>query len=181
MSLLYGGSYKARFRRVCNYIGQADVVELCFGDIFIASFCKKNRLHWTGYDINNSFVKHAQKKGYHAILADITTIDKFQDAEICLMMGSFYQFFDNFEEILKKMLDCSNRVIISEPIKNLSGRNDVIGSIAKRSANAGRRVEDFRFTEKTLIEILDKCSEKFNFKYQVDKRLKKDIIIAIEK
>jgi hypothetical protein len=181
MNLLYRGRYRKRFHCVENCLGQSDVVELCFGDIYLARFCKKNKLKWTGYDINPDFVKHARRREYNAICADISKLEQFEPAGNCVMMGSFYHFFDNFEEILAKMLTCADRIIISEPVKNISAGKGVVGKIAQSSSDVGEGREAFRFNEKTLTGTLDLYKEKLSFNYSIEKCFKKDMIIIIEK
>ena len=43
------------------------MLELCFGDILIASECKKREMQWTGIDLNPTFVNFAIRHGFHAI------------------------------------------------------------------------------------------------------------------
>ena len=79
------------------------------------------------------------------------------------------------------MLETSNTLIISEPIKNFSERDSWIGAIAKRSANAGKGDEHFRYNETTLPEMLKEESKKLNFSFKIIDFYKKDSIIVIEK
>jgi ubiquinone/menaquinone biosynthesis C-methylase UbiE len=72
MNVLYLGKYKQRFAPIIDQIKMlpenSKILELCFGDIVIADHCKKNRLEWIGMDINESFVRQAQKKDISPML-----------------------------------------------------------------------------------------------------------------
>jgi hypothetical protein len=79
------------------------------------------------------------------------------------------------------MLDCANRLIISEPVINLSNNKGIIGKLAKASANVNGKKQAFRYTEKTLLETIEELSKKLLFKYTVEVRFDKDLIIVIKK
>ena len=78
MDILYVGKYKQRFIPIINQIKllpvNSQILELCFGDIAIADFCKKNRYNWIGLDINKSFVEHAQKKVHFANVENLIAV-----------------------------------------------------------------------------------------------------------
>lgn len=180
MNILYGMKYKKRFDNIISLIGTKDqnIIELCFGDIYIAQYAKENNKKWIGYDINQNFIDYANKRGYNAINKDIMSTDKLPLNDVCIMVGSLYHFIDNIELILGKMLESSSKVIISEPIINLSN-SKYIGFFAKKSANAGNGEEDFRFTENSFLSILDKYKEILSFKYDVIKK-DRDILVILK-
>ena len=47
MQLLYTGGYKKRYSPIINCLPEKcdSVIELCFGDIILAEYCKKNKIH----------------------------------------------------------------------------------------------------------------------------------------
>ncbi len=65
-----------------------------------------------------------------------------------------------------------------EPSKNLSSKKGLVGLISKKSANAGKRHEIFRFNESSFKNMIDRNAEKYNFSYSIIEQ-KKDIIITI--
>lgn len=171
LNILFLGRYKTRFKKVIALIdseSEKKVVELCFGDIYIAKWCKCNKVDYVGFDINPHFVSVAKKKGYCVNLVDLRNYSPIPIADVVIMMGSLYHFHDILDELVNKIMISSPRFIISEPIKNWSSRNDIFGYIARNSANAGHREEVFRFNEKTLIEKLEKIS---NGKFKISYRL----------
>lgn len=182
MSILYLGGYKKRYKLLFQNIKtDKSVLELCFGDILLAEFCKKHNISWTGLDINSGFVNRAKGKGFNATQCDIAETDFFPKADICFMSGSLYHFADNADDIFRKMLEASERIIISEPVKNISESKGLLGYIAKRSANSGKKHEIFRFNEILLMKLLEKEKSNFGFNYRVIERYKKDLIIEITK
>jgi hypothetical protein len=181
MNLLYAGNYYKRFDAVRKLIKADRVVELCFGDTVIADFCKKNKIDWTGYDINPVFVKNAVNKGYNAQLANINAGVNLNSADVCIMSGSFYHFHSDPKKILTKMLKCADQIILSEPIVNLSSKEGIIGKLAKASANVNGKEHAFRFTETSLLNLLNDLRNELKFTYEVAGRVSKDIIIVINK
>jgi len=176
MNLIYLGKYKRRFERINNLIGYKtkSVIELCFGDTYIAEYCKKKGIHWTGYDLNENFVEHAQKSGFNAFQKNISTTDEFLKCDTYIIIGSLYQFKDRGSDLIRQMIGSAKQVIISEPVKNLSAAKGVIGYIARKSANAGNGHEEFRYTEQSFIEMMDKL----NVPYRIISS-DKDILIEI--
>lgn len=181
MNLLYSMKYKKRFIDIINLFSPTDkkVLELCFGDTMIAENCKKLKIEWIGFDINEYFVKNAKRQGYNASFADISELDSLPQADVCIMCGSLYHFNDEIESILLKMLNSSPKIIISEPIENLSSRKDIIGKIAGLLTNAGKGKEIFRFNKNSIIEMLDNFSSKLHFSYKVISS-QRDILIEIQ-
>ncbi len=184
MNVLYTSGYKKRFEKVTHVIEDykpASVLELCFGDIFVATYCKSKNIAWSGIDANINFVDHAKRKGFDASCIDLLSLTEFPKAEMCIMIGSLYHFHQQAHTLLSNMLKASDTIIISEPVKNLSDQNNLVGRIAKRSANAGKGDEAFRYNQFTLQKMLEEESKKLNFNFKIIDFYKKDSIIAIEK
>ncbi len=180
MNILYGMKYKKRFDDIVDLLNENDenIIELCFGDIYIAEYAKKSNKKWIGLDINDEFILYATKEGYNAIKKDIIT-DALPKGDVCIMAGSLYHFIDNIELVLKKMLGSSNKIIISEPVKNLSN-NKYIGFLAQKSADAGNGNEAFRFTENSFIKTLEKYKENLHFEYETIKKTR-DILVVLQR
>lgn len=177
MNVLYLGKYNRRFERIIKIIknsNSTNIIELCFGDTYIAEYCKKNDIHWTGYDLNESFVNRAKKLNHNAILKDITSIDQFNKCDTSIIIGSLYHFKEEAISIIRKMIQSSKQVIISEPIKNLTSSDGIIGFIAKKSTNAGKGNETFRFSKESFIKMIDELKIPYKI-ISIDK----DILIEI--
>lgn len=184
MNVLYTSGYKQRFEQVERVIENykpKSVLELCFGDIFIAEYCKSKNISWVGIDSNTNFVSYAKRKGFDGRCIDLLSLSKLPKADVCIIIGSLYHFHNDVNLFLSRMLEMSDTLIISEPIKNLSDQKGLIGWIAKKSANAGKGDEHFRYNQVTLIEMLNKEAQQLNFNFKVISFYKKDIIIVIEK
>ena len=92
MNVLYLGRYRQRFQDINNVMAPDDrqIIELCFGDIYIAEYCKKSLRQWTGYDINDVFVNYALERGHNAVNADIMSLKKLPHADVLIFAGSLY-------------------------------------------------------------------------------------------
>jgi len=178
MNVLYGMKYKKRFENIINLIDKEDknIVELCFGDIYIAQYAYQNDIMWIGLDINDDFIANAKEQGFNAINKNILN-EPIPKNDICIMAGSLYHFIDNIELVLHKMLNSSKKVIISEPIENLSN-NKYIGFFAQMSANAGNGEEKFRFTGNSFINLLNKYKDILSFEYEIIKK-DRDILVIL--
>lgn len=181
MQLLYKGQYHERYTKITPLLKAKTITELCFGDIIIADFCKKNKIEWVGYDVNSPFVNNAKKNNFNAIQQDILKVEQFEKADICLMIGSLYHFHQSLDVLFKKMFDCAPVLIISEPIKNLTQSKGIIGKLAKGSSDINGVDQNFRYNEQTLIQKLNELRLILNFKIEVIEKFNKDIIIRLTK
>ena len=180
MSFLYLGRYRQRFQDIINVMAPEDrqIIELCFGDIYIAEFCKKSLRRWTGYDINDVFVNYALERGHNAVSADILSLKKLPQADVLIFAGSLYHFNENLHHIWQLMTSCATKIILSEPIKNITSIKNFIGKIGARASAVRNGAEAFRFERDSLIEMLDYFQETYNFTYEIVSE-KKDILIII--
>ncbi len=180
MNVLYKGKYKKRSYDIINRIDDKNkkVLDLCFGDVIIAEECKKRNIEWIGFDINPYFAKYAQKKGFNASTQDIEKLSVFPKADICILSGSLYHFYPEIKLILAKMLDSSAKIIISEPIINLTSQKGIIGKIAGVLSNAGKGEESFRFTSESIKLTLSNLKEELNYDFKIIDE-KRDILIEI--
>ena len=179
MKLLYRGKYNQRFNQVTPLLHGNSVIELCFGDVQVARYCSSNNIHWTGFDVNPAFVTYALEEGFSAQCIDLATIEVLPKADTCLMIGSLYHFHQNFGAILTKMLRCAPKVVLSEPVINLTNRKDWIGRVASRSARITNKHESFRFTKATLLQLLTEYGKQLGFTYEVVKEFDKDLVVVL--
>lgn len=114
MNLLYFGGYRNRFRDVTDQFKETDrsVVELCFGDTYVAQYCKQKGISWTGYDLSDYFVQNAVDQGYDAHHSDILKEPFLKKADVCVMIGSLYHFEKNIGQLLSTLLSTSPTIII---------------------------------------------------------------------
>lgn len=185
MNLLYTGSYKKRFELICNAITRENpkhVLELCFGDIIVAEFCKSKAISWQGYDLNKTFVAHALKHGFDAHCQDLLTVHEFSKNDLTIISGSLYHFTnEQLSVLLKKILHSTSKIIISEPILNLSDSKGILGYIARRQANAGKGNESFRYNKETFTKKMEEVSKEFSLTFEVLGYIKKDMVIILKK
>jgi SAM-dependent methyltransferase len=179
MNLLYPFGYARRFREVIREIRGKSVVEYCFGDIIIARHCIKNDLQWTGYDISRNFVNFARKRGFDARIADVSLMDA-PVADCCIIAGSLYHFLPDPEPVISAMMRHSRRLIISEPVSNLSSGKGLTARIAAYLSRTPAGIHRERFDETGLEDTLRKVAVKNNFEISSIKRYKKDVIIVLD-
>jgi len=181
MNALYFFKYKQRFNDIIALLSDSDkqVLDLCFGDAYIAQHCEQQNKNWIGYDTNSHFVKFAKSKGFDARCADLFEEVSLPKSDVCIISGSLYHFEKDLERLFKRMLQAAPKLLISEPVVNLSSQKGFIGSVAKKLSNAGKGEEQFRFNETSIIETLNKLQGPLCFSYKVIS-IKRDIVIEIK-
>lgn len=154
LNVIYGGSYRSRFADVTRHLrGRKSVLELCFGDTWIARHCRDNDIEWTGYDLNQSFVSSARKAGFIALCTDVLSEVPFPRNEITIIQGSLYHFHDSIDALFAKIFQSTDDLLVSEPVRNFSSAPGLIGWIARRSANVGKGHEQFRYNKESLLQM----------------------------
>jgi hypothetical protein len=181
MSLLYGGRYHARFQDITRLIGPdtQSVCDLCFGDTWLADWCRSHGIRWTGVDLSPNFCARARNKGFDVIQGDLLALD-LPPADVFIMAGSLYHFHDRLSQLFEAVFQRTGRLILSEPVRNLSSRRGVIGWWAKRSANPGNRPATFRYDAGTLLEALKRQQARHGFAFRTISS-DRDMLIELER
>jgi len=152
MRLLYGKHYKARYISVGEEIPDGvKVLDVCCGPCALYTLALRGRADYRGIDINQQFIENAAKLSVTVLPLDIRA-EPLPDADYVVMQGSLYQFVPRQKEIVDKLLSgSSDKVIISEPVRNLSNsRNPLISAIARHSTDPGTGHKEERFTEESF-------------------------------
>ena len=180
MNLLYRGHYRARFRRVTGLIRDTDqrVLELCFGDVAIAEFCRQRGKQWTGLDISAPFVAYAARRHHDARQADVLRTPSFPACDVCIMMGSLYHFQRNLPDLFDRIRKASPRLVLSEPVRNWTHANRLLRFLARKGTRAGSGEETFRFDEHSLRLALNALKERAGFDYRVVE-VARDMIVEV--
>ena len=169
MCLLYRGQYMERFRRVCGLIRVTDerVLELCFGDVAIAEYCRRSGKRWVGLDISDAFVSYAVSKRFDARRHDVKLPVPLPACDVCIMMGSLYHFHAQLPDLFRRIKGASSRLILSEPVRNWTHAKGLLPLLAGLLTRAGAQREAFRFDEASLLRALEGLKREVGFDYQV--------------
>lgn len=180
MNLLYAGRYRNRFTDIIRLMGPDDktVVELCFGDVFIADYCKETGRNWIGYDINGAFVDFARKKGHPAQCRDILSIESLPCADVLIFAGSLYHFSGSMDRIWRLMTAASPKILLSEPVHNITSQKNIIGAIGARATTVRNGAEAFRFDRDSFVQMLEAYRKSYGFTYHIISE-KKDMLVSI--
>jgi hypothetical protein len=183
MQLLYKGKYYRRFdpvKQMLDQINPDSILELCFGDLVIARYCREKNCKWYGIDKNESFIEYAIDEGFAVEKKNIDVNTKLMRTDVILMMGSLYHFHENAAELIKNMMNSANRILLSEPVKNLTS-NRLYGKIAGNFSDSGAGSENFRYTRKSLTELAANICADSLFSYKIVYEGEKDLILLFER
>jgi len=160
MRTLYRKNFKARYQVIADEIPERiSVVDVCAGDAYLYfNFLIKKSIRYTALDNSPYFLRWAQKKGIDYRKVNVF-FDEIPKGDVVVMMASLYQFIPKEKEVLQKLI-CSARqkVIISEPISNISSSHiGIIARIANRLTTPFEVSNPYageRFDEERLISLL---------------------------
>ncbi|HVU36853.1 MAG TPA: methionine biosynthesis protein MetW [Opitutales bacterium] len=162
MRMLYGEHFAARYEDIAKLIPEGSrVVDVCMGDgRLYRDYLQAKGVDYLGLDINESFVRHAQKHGVPARVFDMNA-DPLPPADFVVMQGSLYHFIPNEREILEKLLAAARKtLIISEPIKNLSSSpNRLVAWVARKASTTKGGKAEKRFHYKSLRTLFANYGE----------------------
>ncbi len=152
---MYGSDFDRRYEVVAREAGNLSVVDVCCGDCHLARYVGREK--YKGIDVNHRFLRFAQKRGHDVASVNVLE-DDWPSAECVVIMASLYQFIPQHEIIIEKALrSATQRVIISEPIRNLAdSKNPVIAWLARHSAHPGAQPAPYRFNRDTVTELFQK-------------------------
>jgi SAM-dependent methyltransferase len=159
MRVLYGRHYKARMRAIVAEVPEgSSVLELCCGPgTLYTRHLRGHAGHYIGLDVNGKFIEGLRRAGVDARRIDLASDGrKLPDTDVVIMQASLYHFLPQAHEIVERMIGAArDRVIISEPIRNLSSSElPVIGTLGRRAADPGVGGHAQRFTEMTLDQLM---------------------------
>lgn len=159
---LYGRHYFARYRVLADLIPpQTSVLDLCCGPgILYQRYLRHKDVTYTGLDINEQFIKRVNEMGTKGLVWDLRDDQALPRADYVLMQASLYHFLPDPTRIAQQMLNAAvKRVIIAEPIRNLSaGNTALLRSLASRLTDPGTGQHQMRFTEQTLDSFFARFS-----------------------
>jgi SAM-dependent methyltransferase len=159
MRVLYGRHYEARYRSLAALIPEhASVLELCCGtgELYRRHLSSK-AIRYVGLDLNPEFIRRVRAAGADAREADVRSCSRFPSADYVLMQASLYQFMPEATVIIARMLAAArDRVIVAEPIHNLSASTGPLGPWLARMANPGDGDALERYDEETLTRLLNR-------------------------
>jgi SAM-dependent methyltransferase len=160
MGVLYGRHYAARMRAVASEVPDgASVLECCCGPGTLYERHLRGRTtNYVGLDVNAGFVERMRRRGIDARRVDLAHDPQpLPEADVAILQASLYHFLPEPERILDRMLAAArDRVIVSEPVRNLScSQNALIARLGRRAADPGVGGHAQRFTEETLAAAMD--------------------------
>lgn len=158
MRLLYGRHFHARYEALASEIpAQAEVIDLCAGDAYLyRHFLRKKGVSYLGLELSPQFVVAGKAQGVPMQEFNVWS-ERIPAAEVVIMQASLYQFLPNAEAVVQKMLVAAQRkVIIAEPIRNLSEEDSWLGKISRaltRPRKEDKAYSGQRFNEASLRKL----------------------------
>ena len=165
MHALYGRHYSDRMLAVAGEVPDgASVLELCCGPgtLYLRHLRARTR-GYVGIDVNPRFVEQLRRRGVDARRLDVAqSDDPLPDADVVILQASLYHFLPGPERVIDRMLaSARERVIVSEPVRNLASSNlPLIGRLGRRAADPGVGGHGQRFTEATLEALMARYQER---------------------
>jgi hypothetical protein len=169
LRLLYRNKQEDRFTAIfdfCELHQIRSIVELCFADTQVADWAYLTNRDWQGFDISSVAVRRASKLGYRANECDVKKLLMLPESDVSIMIGSLYQFKEDFDQVLDLMLSNSGVAIISEPTTNVANSNSVLKFLVGLTTRTGYGAENFRFTKLEFETLIETYSLSRNLKFE---------------
>jgi SAM-dependent methyltransferase len=165
MRVLYGRHYAARMRAVAEQVPlDASVLELCCGPgTLYRRYLSARAGGYIGVDVNEGFVDALRRRGVDARRIDLADVgEPLPAADVAIMQASLYHFLPDAAAVVERMLTAArDRVIVSEPVRNLATSNlPGVALLGRRAADPGVGGHAERFTEATLDELMARYRER---------------------
>jgi SAM-dependent methyltransferase len=165
MRALYGRHYLSRLQAIATLVPPScTVLELCCGPATLYQRCLRGRVSgYIGIDVNPGFVAMLRRRGIDARRLDLAAPDgELPHADVAIIQASLYHVLPHAEQIVDRMLAAARqRVIVSEPVRNLATSNvRILRLIGRRAADPGPGGHATRFDERSLQALMDRYRER---------------------
>jgi trans-aconitate methyltransferase len=134
----------------------AQVIDVCAGDGYLyLKYLRAKRVTYLALDASPQMVAWAQRQNISAQLFDVWR-DELPTGDCVIMQASLYQFLPRADRIIAKLLAAArDRVIITEPIRNIAASNNpLLAWIGRRTTiPAGEAYTAQRFNPSTLRAV----------------------------
>jgi SAM-dependent methyltransferase len=161
MRALYGRHYSGRMRAVADEVPPgSSVLELCCGPATLyRRFLRARAAGYVGVDVNAGFIEKLRRGGIDARQIDLARADvDLPSADVVIIQASLYHFLPDAQRIVDRMLAAAeDRVIVSEPVRNLASSSvPIVRLVGRRAANPGTGGHATRFDERTLDALMER-------------------------
>ena len=162
MRVLYGRYYGTRDAAVAAHVPDgASVLELCCGPARLYRDELRGRVgSYIAIDSNAGFVDRLRRCGVDARRADVA-ITELPVADVVLMQAGLYHFLPDAEAMVRRMLAAAReRVVISEPVRNLAqSRVAIVARLASAGAATAGGAQAHRFDDASLRALMERFGE----------------------
>ena len=157
--LLYGRHVRQRLLDVARWVPEGGtVLELCCGPAMLYRLVLRHKASdYLGWDINEMFITSVRRAGGRGLVCNLRDQETYATADVVIMQASLYHFLPDVEEIVTKMIAAAGRrVIIAEPIRNITTDGPpLLRQLARRLTNPGTGDQPHRFNEHMLDQLLE--------------------------
>jgi 2-polyprenyl-3-methyl-5-hydroxy-6-metoxy-1,4-benzoquinol methylase len=118
LRLIPGKKYDEMYKCIVDLIKQdITVLVAACGPAILPYFLKDARTRYTGFDINESFVAYAKKRGLNAYRGNAFEDDSYQVSDVIIFCDVMHHFgIDNEKKALEKAVKfAKKKIVICEP------------------------------------------------------------------
>lgn len=183
MRALYGAHYAARMRAIADQVPfGASVLELCCGPgTLYRRYLSARAGTYVGIDVNARFVSDLRRRGIDVRLLDLRRAEQpLPEADVVLIQASLYHFLPEAGQLIDQMMIAArDRVIVSEPVRNLaSSRMRIIRAVGRLAADPGVGGHAQRFSEQALDQLMDPYRERLLGQFTIPGGREKVYVLA---
>ena len=182
MRVLYGRHYRDRMRVVAEEVPEgSSVLELCCGPgTLYRRHLRARTSAYIGLDFNEGFVAGLQREGVDARRLDLASAEHLPEADVALIQASLYHFLPHPERILDQMLVAArDRVIVSEPVRNLASSDmPLLRLLGRSAADPGVGGHEQRFSEAMLDAFMERYRRRLVKEFEIPGGREKVYVLA---
>ncbi len=120
LKLIPGKKFDEKYHYIVNEIGKADsILEPACGPALIPNYLK-NGCKYKGFDINERFIKHAQKKGIDVWVGNALNPETYLESDVVVLCDAIHHIGISHEkQVVEYSLNSAkHKLIICEPFKD---------------------------------------------------------------
>ncbi len=155
MKILCDEGFYRKYDCLKREIGDFPVLDIGCGDCYLSRYVPK--ANYSGLDINETFVRFAQKKGLNVNRFDLRR-DPIPETEIIVLSNVLHQLYPQHEKILENIVrSAGKKAIVCEPMHHVaSSSNRFISWFARKMNDPGYGSPVKRLSREELFALFER-------------------------
>ncbi len=118
---LHGADLDKRYHKIAEFIDRGTMLDIGCGTSLLAAYLKPG-IKYIGIDLNEHFLKYAQKKGLDVRKVNVLDVKAYPPADYYVICDLLHHINPRHQELLKELCSLDGTLIVCEPFVTTKSR-----------------------------------------------------------